>query len=303
MPENGAEIFPPTPESGPPSSPGPGETARPGPNSGLFAGDGRPILRLEGVWVRFGRRVVLRDIWLDIARQESVAIIGESGCGKTVLLKTMIGLIRPNQGRVLFDGIDLATLTEPQLAQLRTRFGFVFQQAALFDSLTVGENVAFPLRHHTRKSEEEIRQIVLARLAEVGLPPRVADQYPAQLSGGMRKRVGLARALALNPEVVLYDEPTTGLDPIMSDVINELIIATRRHHPVTSVVVTHDMRTAKKVADRIVMLYPVDRLRPDEPQILYDGPATDVENAPDPRVVQFVRGEAGERLLELQDSR
>jgi phospholipid/cholesterol/gamma-HCH transport system ATP-binding protein len=248
----------------------------------------------------FGRRVVLRDISLAIRRRESVAIIGESGCGKTVLLKTMIGLLRPTRGKVFFDGVELSSLDEPELARLRTRFGFVFQQAALFDSMTVGENVAFPLRQHSRKTEEEIRQIVLARLAEVGLPPQVAEQMPSQLSGGMRKRVGLARALALNPEIVLYDEPTTGLDPIMSDVINELILSTRRHHPVTSVVVTHDMRTAKKVADRIVMLYPVDRLGPDEPQILYDGPAQEIEAAPDPRVVQFVRGEAGERLLELR---
>ncbi|MCS7238667.1 MAG: ABC transporter ATP-binding protein [Thermoguttaceae bacterium] len=262
----------------------------------------RPILRLEGVWVWFGRRVVLRDIWLDIAPRESVAIIGESGCGKTVLLKTMIGLIRPNRGQVLFDGINLGEVGEAELARLRTRLGFVFQQAALFDSMTVGENVAFPLRQHTSKSEEEIRQIALARLAEVGLPPRVAEQYPAQLSGGMRKRVGIARALALGPEVMLYDEPTTGLDPIMSDVINELIMATRRHHPVTTVVVTHDMRTAKKVADRIVMLYPVDRLRADERQIIYDGPAVAIDQATDPRVIQFIRGEAGERLLEVQQN-
>lgn len=259
-----------------------------------------PHICLEGLWVMFGRRVVLRDISLAIRRRESVAIIGESGCGKTVLLKTMIGLLRPTRGKVFFDGVELSSLDEPELARLRTRFGFVFQQAALFDSMTVGENVAFPLRQHSRKTEEEIRQIVLARLAEVGLPPQVAEQMPSQLSGGMRKRVGLARALALNPEIVLYDEPTTGLDPIMSDVINELILSTRRHHPVTSVVVTHDMRTAKKVADRIVMLYPVDRLGPDEPQILYDGPAQEIEAAPDPRVVQFVRGEAGERLLELR---
>ncbi len=259
-----------------------------------------PILELQGIWVRFGRRVVLRDISLQIRRQESVAIIGESGCGKTVLLKVMIGLLRPWRGRVLFDGVDLASLGEEQLTRVRARFGFVFQQAALFDSMTVGENVAFPLRQHAQKREEEIRQIVLARLAEVGLPPRVADQFPSQLSGGMRKRVGLARALALNPDIVLYDEPTTGLDPIMSDVINELILSTRRHHPVTSVIVTHDMRTAKKVADRIVMLYPLDRLGPEESQILYDGPAEAIDSATDPRVVQFVRGEAGERLIELQ---
>jgi phospholipid/cholesterol/gamma-HCH transport system ATP-binding protein len=259
-----------------------------------------PLLELQEIWVRFGRRIVLRDISLRIRRQESVAIIGESGCGKTVLLKVMIGLLRPWRGRVLFDGVDLASLGEAQLTKIRTRFGFVFQQAALFDSMTVGENVAFPLRQHSQKSEEEIRQIVLARLAEVGLPPQVATQLPSQLSGGMRKRVGLARALALNPDIVLYDEPTTGLDPIMSDVINELILSTRRHHPVTCVLVTHDMRTATKVADRIVMLYPLDRLGPEEPQILYDGPAEAISTATDPRVVQFVRGEAGERLQELQ---
>jgi phospholipid/cholesterol/gamma-HCH transport system ATP-binding protein len=143
---------------------------------------------------------------------------------------------------------------------------------------------------------------VLARLAEVGLAEYVLEKKPAELSGGMRKRVGLARALAIEPEIMLYDEPTTGLDPIMSDVINELILNTRKHHPVTSVVVTHDMRTAQKVADRVVMLYPLSRLRDDEPQILYDGPPERMEQAADSRVTQFVRGEARERLVEMQQS-
>jgi phospholipid/cholesterol/gamma-HCH transport system ATP-binding protein len=143
---------------------------------------------------------------------------------------------------------------------------------------------------------------VLSRLAEVGLPDSVVSKKPAELSGGMRKRVGLARALALNPEIMLYDEPTTGLDPIMSDVINELMLRTRRLHPVTSIVVTHDMNTARKVADRVLMFYPLSRLKPGEPQIIFDGPPEQLEDAADERVTQFVRGEAGQRLMEMESS-
>jgi len=261
---------------------------------------GEPLVQICDLAVQFGRQQVLRGLNLDIPRGQTLAIIGESGCGKTVLLKTIIGLVRPTQGEVLFDGLNPQNLGERELAAERVRFGFVFQQAALFDSMTVAQNVAFPLRQHTTKSDEEVRQIVIARLGEVGLPESVLRKKPAELSGGMRKRVGLARALALEPEIVLYDEPTTGLDPIMSDVINELILTTRRHHPVTSVVVTHDMFTARKVADRVVMLYPLSRLRPDEQQVLYDGPPEKIDRADDPRVGQFVRGEAGERLMELR---
>ena len=246
------------------------------------------------------RQRVLRDIGLIIPRGQTLAIIGESGCGKTVLLKTIIGLLRPTRGAVHFDGRDLAALGERELTRQRIRFGFLFQQAALFDSMTISQNVAFPLRQHSRKSPEEIRRIVLARLAEVGLPESILTRKPAELSGGMRKRVGLARALALEPEIILYDEPTTGLDPIMGDVINELILSTRRQHPVTSIVVTHDMRTAQKVADRVVMLYPLSRLVEGEPQILYDGPPQRIEQATDRRVSQFVRGKAGERLMEMR---
>ncbi|MDZ7618504.1 MAG: ABC transporter ATP-binding protein [Patescibacteria group bacterium] len=260
----------------------------------------KPLVELVDMHVEFAEHGVLRDINLVVTRGETLAIIGESGCGKTVLLKTIIGLLAPTRGRVLFDGRNLAGLTERELARQRTRFGFVFQQAALFDSLTVAQNVAFPLREHTRKSKEEIRQIVMERLAEVGLPESVLKKKPAELSGGMRKRVGLARAMAMNPEIILYDEPTTGLDPIMSDVINELILNTRQRHPATAVVVTHDMRTAQKVADRIVMLYPLPRLRDDQPQIIYDGPPEDIDSAGDPRVTQFVRGEARERLMEMR---
>ena len=259
-----------------------------------------PLVQLQRVGVDFGRQQVLRDIDLTIPRGQTLAIIGESGCGKTVLLKTIIGLLRPSRGVVCFDGQDLAELDERELTRQRIRFGFLFQQAALFDSMTIAQNVSFSLRQHSHKTPQEIQGVVLARLAEVGLPEDILSKKPAELSGGMRKRVGLARALALEPEIMLYDEPTTGLDPIMGDVINELILSTRRQHPVTSIVVTHDMRTARKVADRVVMLYPLARLGADEPQIIHDGPPDRIEQDSDSRVSQFVRGEAGERLMEMR---
>lgn len=261
-----------------------------------------PLVSVRSLSVRFGRQEVLRDINLDVPAGETLALIGESGCGKTVLLKCIVGLLRPNEGHVTFDGRDLATLSERDLSQLRIRFGFVFQGAALFDSMTVAQNVAFPLRQHSTQSPEEVEAIVLARLAEVGLPENVVPKKPAELSGGMRKRVGLARALVMNPELMLYDEPTTGLDPVMSDVINELILRTRKRHPVTSIVVTHDMRTAQKVADRIVMLSPATRLDDDEPQILFDGSPSGIESSSDQRVIDFVQGNAGSRLLEMAGS-
>ena len=260
------------------------------------------LLEMRDLHVRFEQQEVLHNINLTIPRGQTVVIIGESGCGKTVLLKTLINLIRPTQGEVIFDGRNLADLNDRDLTRERIRCGFVFQNAALFDSLSIGQNVAFPLRQHTHHRDAEIQRIVLSRLAEVGLPDSVVRKKPAELSGGMRKRVGLARALIMNPELILYDEPTTGLDPIMSDVISELIMRTRRHHPVTSVIVTHDMRTARKVADRIVMLHPFARLQGDEPQIIFDGPPSELDRTDDRRVVQFVRGEAGERLMEMRAS-
>ncbi|HEX5444383.1 MAG TPA: ABC transporter ATP-binding protein [Pirellulales bacterium] len=263
--------------------------------------DSPPVLETRGLHVDFGRHRVLRDISLQIPRGQTLAVIGESGCGKTVLLKTLIGLVRPTRGQVFFDGRDLAEMDEAELNQQRIRFGFVFQQAALFDSMTVARNVGFPLSQHSDQGDDDIRQVVAQRLAQVGLPESVMNKKPAELSGGMRKRVGLARALVMNPEVMLYDEPTTGLDPIMSDVINELILRTRQQNPVTSIVVTHDMNTAKKVADRIVMLYPLSRLRRDEPQVIFAGTAAELDRAKDPRVSQFVKGEAGERLSEMHE--
>ncbi|MEM1303423.1 MAG: ATP-binding cassette domain-containing protein [Planctomycetota bacterium] len=266
----------------------------------MVATTSTPLIEARGLHVRFGRQPVLRDLSFTVKRGETVAVIGESGCGKTVLLKSLIGLLRPSRGSVSFDGEPLAGRGEREMAKLRTRFGFVWQNAALFDSMSVADNVAFPLVEHRRVGREEAYHAVVERLAEVGLPPAVMAKKPAQLSGGMRKRVGLARALAMSPEVLLYDEPTTGLDPIMSDVINELILSTHNKHGVTSVVVTHDMHTARKVADRVVMLYPVARLGADEPQVLYDGPPAGIEKTSDNRVGQFVRGEAGERINEMR---
>src|SRR5712692_3177022 len=220
-----------------------------------------PLITLEQVSVEFGPQRVLHELDLACQRGQTVVVIGESGCGKTVLLKLIIGLLRPTSGRVLFDGRVLTDLDDRELTRARLRFGFLFQGAALFDSLTVFDNVAFSLREQGRLPFKEIRERVRQRLQEVGLPREVERKKPAELSGGMKKRVGLARALAIEPEVMLYDEPTTGLDPIMSDVINELILQTRRRHPVTSIVVTHDMKTVQKVADRALMLYPLSRLR------------------------------------------
>ncbi len=260
-----------------------------------------PLLRVESLHVRFGSQEVLRDISIDLEPGRTLVVLGESGCGKTVLLKSMIGLIRPTAGDVQFEGQSLAGLNDRSLAHLRTRYGFVFQGAALFDSLTILDNIAFPLREHTRIADTEIRSIVASLLDEVGLPRSVLSKKPVQLSGGMRKRAGLARALALDPQIVLYDEPTTGLDPIMSDVINELILRVRERPQVTSVVVTHDMHTARKVADRVIMLYPVFRLRPDEPQIVFDGTVEELGRSRDPRISQFVEGRAGARLMELRE--
>lgn len=259
-----------------------------------------PLIELSELSIQFGAQSVLRSIDLTIPRGQTVSVIGESGCGKTVLLKTIIGLVRPTDGYVEFDGKRLDELGDKELTKERTRFGYVFQNAALFDSMTILENVAFPLEHNRNVRLSETRDAVAGYLAEVGLPDSIMNKKPAQLSGGMRKRVGLARALAMDPEVILYDEPTTGLDPIMSDVINELIIRTREKHHVTSILVTHDMKNAFKTSDRIVMLYPLARLGREDNQIIFDGTPAEIEKSKDKRVAQFVRGEAGERLMEMR---
>jgi len=260
------------------------------------------IVDVEKLSINFGSQEVLKDITLRIPPGQTLALLGESGCGKTVLMKSIIGLVKPTVGKIEFDGENINQLTARQLSRMRLRYGFIFQNAALFDSMTIGQNVAFPLRQHGRFSNNQVREMVLSRLSEVGLPDSVVFKKPAELSGGMRKRVGLARALIMNPELIMYDEPTTGLDPIMSDVINELILRTRSRNPVTSIVVTHDMHTARKVADRVVMLIPRQRLDPGENQVIFDGSVRELENCRDRRVQQFVNGEAGERLMEMRSN-
>ena len=246
------------------------------------------LIEFRHVHKRFGHQVVLNGIDLQIAEGESLVIIGASGSGKSVMLKHMVGLLEPDEGEVWFDGKRIDNLPERKLAKIREQFGFLFQMSALFDSMNVEENVAFPLIEHTRKNREEISRIVDDKLRMVGLP-EVRKKMPAELSGGQRKRVALARAIALHPRVILYDEPTTGLDPIRSDVINELILKLQRELRVTSVVVTHDMQSAFKVGDRIVMLH--------EGHLIFDGTPQQVRASEDPIVRRFVLGEAGEQEL------
>ena len=258
-----------------------------------------PIIELQRVYRSFGEQQVLRDLSIEVQRGETLVLIGESGCGKSVTMKLMMALMEPSSGEVLWNETNIKQLSEGELQRQRLKYGYLFQGAALFDSMNVYDNVAFGVRQNTQIKEPDIRKIVLQCLKDVGLPETVCDKKPAELSGGMKKRVGLARALALAPEVMFYDEPTTGLDPVMTDVINQLIIRTRDRNQVTSVVVTHEMSTVRKVADRVVMLYPLVRLGVEEPQVIFTGTPEELYECDDPRVYQFVRGEAEERIQEL----
>jgi phospholipid/cholesterol/gamma-HCH transport system ATP-binding protein len=246
------------------------------------------FIELKHISKRFGSLVVLRDLNLNIEKGHCIVVIGASGTGKSVLLKHIVGLLKPDKGEVWFDGRRIDALSERALVDVRTRFGFLFQMGALFDSLTVAENLAFPLIEHTHKPPDEVKRVVAQKLRLVGLPEAGA-KMPGELSGGQKKRVALARAIALDPEVILYDEPTTGLDPVRSDVINELIIKLQNELKVTSIVVTHDMNSAFKVADRIVMLH--------EGHIIFDGTPEEIQKSENPDVKRFVLGEAGEAEL------
>ena len=212
------------------------------------------MIEIINLFKKFNRHTVLAGVNLTIRDGETMVIIGRSGCGKSVLLKHIIGLMRPDEGQVIVDGQEVSRMTGTELNQLRLKFGMLFQGAALFDSLTVGENVAFALREHTAMAEDQIQKRVKECLGLVGLAG-IEHLKPAELSGGMRKRVGLARALAMQPRVILYDEPTTGVDPIMADTINRLIVQLHDHLKATGIVVTHDMTSAYKVGDRIAMLH------------------------------------------------
>jgi phospholipid/cholesterol/gamma-HCH transport system ATP-binding protein len=244
------------------------------------------IVFLKNITKKFGDKVVLDNLSLGVERGKTTVVIGPSGCGKTVLIKHLIVLLRPNSGEIYFNNQRIDNLEENKLNRIRTHYGFLFQAGALFDSLDVAENILFPVRQHYKTTDRSgLDELVKAKLAMVGLDG-YQNYYPANLSGGQRKRVALARAIALNPEIILYDEPTTGLDPILADIINELIIKLRKGLGVTTVVVTHDMKSAYKIADRIIML--------DDGKIIADGDADYIRNHPHPIVQQFINGQVSE---------
>lgn len=243
-----------------------------------------PKIHMAGVSKTFGKKRVLHKMDLDVYPGESLVIIGGSGTGKSVTLKCILGLLTPDSGKIEVDGKDILSLSEKEHERVMGQFGMLFQNAALFDSLTVWENVAFSLIQNQKINKKEAKKIAIKKLAQVGLKSDVADVYPADLSGGMRKRVGLARAIATNPEVIFFDEPTTGLDPIMSDVINDLIRDTVKTLGATALTITHDMNSARKIADRIAMLY--------EGKIIWVGTVKELDKTKNPYVRQFVAGSA-----------
>jgi len=243
-----------------------------------------PIISLDGVSKSFGDVQALRDVSIDIQRGHTTVVLGASGCGKSVMLKHIVGLLKPDSGAVTFDGQRVDRLREHELVDIRTRVGFLFQQGALFDSMTVGQNIAFPLREHTWLSFEQRQDRVEHMLELVGVPG-TAQRMPTELSGGQQKRVALARAVVLEPDVVLYDEPTTGLDPIRADVIAKLILRLQEELAFTSVVVTHDISTAFKIADTMVMMQ--------NGRVLLAGEPSSFKSSGDHAIRRFLDGEAG----------
>ena len=243
-----------------------------------------PKIRVRGLHKAFGAHRVLNGLDLDVAEQESVVVIGGSGTGKSVLLKCILGILEPDAGTIEVDGQNVVGLKGEARDQLLRKFGMLFQNAALFDSLSVWENVSFALIQRDKMDKKRARQAAVDKLAQVGLRENVADLYPAELSGGMKKRVGLARAIATDPEIIFFDEPTTGLDPIMGDVINDLIVSCVHELGASTLSITHDMASARKIAHRIAMLY--------EGRIIWQGPTAEVDTTDNPYVQQFVHGRA-----------
>jgi phospholipid/cholesterol/gamma-HCH transport system ATP-binding protein len=243
------------------------------------------LLKIEHLKKRFGNQLVLDDINIEVKKGEILCIIGQSGGGKSVILKHIIGLIIPDGGRILLDGEEISSPTRKSadFIKVRKRLGMLFQGAALFDSKNVGENIAFPLREHTTNSDQEIQNIVTEALEMVGLQKNFSLKMPSELSGGMRSRVGLARALVMKPEIMLYDEPTSALDPIMTDKINELILSLRDKLNMTSIVVTHDMASAYRIADKIAMIY--------EGKIIFYGTPAEIRATRNPYIQQFIKGQ------------
>lgn len=245
--------------------------------------DQKPVIKIRVVNLHksFGKNHVLRGVHLEVREGESMVVIGGSGSGKTVLIKCIIGLVRPDEGEITIDGLEISSLNEKRMNEVRKKFGMLFQWGALFDSMTVWENVGFGLRQQKDLKREDIRTIASEKLALVGLK-NVEDLMPSDLSGGMRKRVSLARALAIEPEILLYDEPTTGIDPIMADAINDLIIQMREKLQVTSIAITHDMKSAYKIGDRIAVLY--------QGEIIEVGTPEEIRRSPNPIIQQFIEG-------------
>jgi len=243
-----------------------------------------PKISIRGLKKSFGAKTVLDGVDLDVGVAESVVVIGGSGTGKSVLLKCILGLLEPDAGSIKIDGQEVIGLSTSEREQVNRKFGMLFQGAALFDSLPVWENVAFGLLEAQGMSKREAKPIAIKTLAQVGLTPDVAELSPAELSGGMKKRVGLARAIASKPEIIFFDEPTTGLDPIMSDVIDKLIVQCVRDLGATAVSITHDMKSARQIAHRIAMLH--------RGKIIWSGPVGDIDKAPNEYVDQFVHGRA-----------
>ncbi|HVS32490.1 MAG TPA: ABC transporter ATP-binding protein [Thermoanaerobaculia bacterium] len=251
--------------------------------------NGSPVISLQHLYKSFDGKEVLRDLSIEVARGESLVIVGGSGTGKSVTLKHIIGLLQPDAGHVFVDGEDLCCMKDMPLNLFRRRFGMSFQEGALFDSMSVFENIAFPLRRHTKMTAEEIRHRVEECLDQVHLEG-VSGKRPSQLSGGMRRRVGFARAISLKPEILLFDEPTTGLDPVISDVIADLIVEMDETLHTTTVTITHDMKVAFKIADRVAMLY--------RGRIIEEGSPDVFQASKNPIVQQFIEGRAQGPLTE-----